>query len=650
MTVSAPAHPQFPHLFRPFTIRDLTLRNRIAISGHHAGWNVTVGGMPSDELAAYIEERAKGGVALFVIGSTCPVAGYDWIENVSDAVIPHFQNMADAGHRHGTAVFAQLCHRGYFPLPGPPRVSPVPRAASIGPSSRGGVRYQPSRDELQSLVAAHGQAARRALEGGLDGVELHAHEFFLAAQMISPVWNTRADDYGGSFENRMRWLRETLRAMRRDSDPNFVVGVRLKADDMLPGGMHREDYAQVLRILEAENLVDYVNLTGGDAHHHHGPMPRPEGEWLDLIAYQRAQTNLPLMHAGRLSTPELAERALRENIVDIAVMTKNHIADAHFARKVFENRQADIRFCTRCLQACHGQLERMSCVYNPVTSREREWAQLVPAQTKKRVVIVGAGPAGMEAALTLAGRGHEPIVLERASRVGGQVWAGASSPLRTNWARIGEFYQRQAAKNEWEVRLNCDATPAQILSLQPDAVIVATGSRPDQFCIEGGAPALNATEVVAGQPEGARRVLIFDTEGFSRALVAADALSARGIQVEFLTSHQSVFPIMDQHMRDEMVSQLLARGVKFHPAYAPIYWTSERQILARDMQTGAEQLFNEIDALVATVGSTSENQLARELRPLLLEQNIALHVIGDANRPQTLQHATYQGARLGREL
>jgi 2,4-dienoyl-CoA reductase-like NADH-dependent reductase (Old Yellow Enzyme family)/thioredoxin reductase len=644
--MSSSTHAVFPHLFQPFQLKNVTLRNRVAISGHFAGWYVGPGGLPSDELAAYIEERAKGGIGLFVIGSNVPVPRYDWIENTGDAIIPRYHVMAEAGHRHGAKVFAQLCHPGFFPLPGPPRVQPAPRARSTQPVSRGPVRYTPSTDELRAIIAAHGAAAERVAAGGLDGVELHAHEFFLHAQMLSPVWNERVDEYGGSFDNRLRFLIETLAAMREAVGTGFVVGVRLKAADMLEGGMGVEDYLQALRRLEELRLIDYVNLSGGDAHFHHGPMPRPEGEWLDLIKPHRAATSAAIMHAGRLSTPELAERALAAGVIDIAVMTKSHIADAQFTRKVFEGRLDDIRFCTRCLQSCHGNISKMTCVYNPVTSREKEWADLKPSSVRRRVLVVGAGPAGMEAALTAALRGHEVTVFEQADRVGGQIWTGAGSPLRRAWARIAEFYQRQARKGLFEVRLGTQATVDNVLAHAPDAVVIATGSTPNRLELPDGPAALTVHEVIVGAADMARRVVLFDREGFSRPLVAADYLSARGIEVDFVTSLLQVCPAVEGHMLDEMIQQLRARGVRFWSGLNLVRWVREDCLLARDVQTAEEQLFDDVTKVVATIGSTSNTGLADALRAHGLE----LYVIGDANIPQTVEQATYQGGLIGRKL
>jgi thioredoxin reductase len=392
--------------------------------------------------------------------------------------------------------------------------------------------------------------------------------------------------------------------------------------------------------------VDYLVFTGGDGRFHHGPMPRPDGEWLPLVREMRAVTGLTLMHAGRITTPDMAEDVLAENCVDLVCMTKTHICDPHFTRKVFEGRLDDIRYCTRCLQVCHGKMDQMSCVYNPFTKRELEWGDLKPAPRQRTVVIVGAGPAGMEAAWNAGMRGHRVIVFEQTDRVGGQIWVGAASPLRANWARIAEFYTRQSRKGLFEVRLNTVATPEAIEALRPEVVIIATGSVPTRLEITGGKQALTIHELVANGESGAKRAVVFDREGFNRAMVAADLLSSRGVAVEFVTPLDTVGPRIEGMMADEMIHRLTDRGVMFRPGRDLVRWEDDGMVRFRTVESGVEESLPNVDLVVGLVGSISRSSLADTLRCRVAE----LHIIGDAREPRTVEEATFEGAALGRSV
>ncbi|MCX6366508.1 MAG: FAD-dependent oxidoreductase [Armatimonadetes bacterium] len=627
----------FPRLFSPWTVRGVTIKNRVVISGHFAGWWVD-GGLPSAAFESYIEERAKGGVGLFVIGATSPMPGSGWMQNVSDEIIPRYAALADAGHRHGMKVFAQLCHPGFHPLPGVPIFGPIPSTPPTGPRGKSAPRKVPSITELQGLIEAHAAAAGRAAAGNVDGLELHAHESFLHSQMLNPMWNTRTDEYGG-FAGGERFLRETLIAMRKAIGESLPLGVRVKLDDMEQRGNTPEVYRGLVQRLEADGLVDYVITTGGDARFHHGPTPRPEGEWLPLAAELRKVTKLPLLHAGRIVTAQQAEDALAAGWLDAVCMTKAHICDPHHAKKAQEGRLDDIRYCTRCLQSCHGAMDRMTCVYNPLTSREAipGWSELIPAERKKRVVVVGAGPAGMEAALTAHARGHEVIVLERSAAIGGQVLLAASSPLRKPWARIAQYYQRQASK--LDVRLSTNATPESILALHPDCVIVATGSKPNNL-----PGTLTVQDVLEGGARYSQRIVIFDNEGTNRALTACDFLLAQGKEVHFVTSLPRIQGTGDSMLLDEFLQHFRKQNVQFYPGFdlvSIIYG-----VVLRNVDTAEELVLDDIDLAVVAVGSTPDNSLTDLLRGKVTE----LYTIGDANIPQTVEAATYQGARIGRRV
>lgn len=640
-------HWEFPRLFRPFTLKDVTLRNRIAVSAHFAGWWVT-DGLPNEEFAAYIEERAKGGIGLFVIGATGPTydAGPDWIQNTSEAIIPRYRMLVEAGHRHGAKVFAQLIHTG-DPLPSPAtdRIRPGMQAQLL-PRARRRLRC-PDRSaaELRALAGKFGEAAARARAGDIDGLELHAHEGNMHAQFLSPIWNRRSDEYGGPLDNRMRFIVETLQAMRDAIGQEMPLGIRLKAHDQEKGGMATEDYVALIARLESKGLADYISLTAGDGGLHHGPLPRPDGEWLPLVLQIRRTTSLPIMHAGRITTPQMAEEALAGGMLDVVCMTKSHIADPHFSRKVQEGRLEDIRYCTRCLQSCIGNSEQMTCVYNPVTGRERTWATLKPAQQKKRVVIVGAGPAGMEAALVAHARGHEVTAFEKSGQVGGQALLAAASPMRRMFVRIAEFYQRQARKGEFEIRLSTQATPASIASIGPDAVIVATGCRPRTAQVPGGRETWTAPDALNRDLDGIERLLVVDRAGTMHALMLSDYLSALGLEVEYITPAARAASAIETMTREEMLARLQDRGVRFSVEQELVYW-DEGSALVRHSRFVEERALPGIDAVVISAGSEPVNDLALELRGIVPE----VHTIGDANVPRTVQEATLQGGLVGRML
>jgi 2,4-dienoyl-CoA reductase-like NADH-dependent reductase (Old Yellow Enzyme family)/thioredoxin reductase len=652
-------HPRFPHLFSPVTIAGCEIRNRVGISAHFAGWWAD-DGLPTEDFAAYVEERAKGGIGLFVVGATAVRydGGPTWLQNLDERIIPGYRMLAEAAQRHGTRLFAQLIHRGDHPLPGAPVIAPAPRTEALPPTRRMPVPPPRSIEDLRDIIQCFAQAASRAQEGGADGVEVHSHESFLHAQLLSPIWSRREDEFGGSLENRMRFLVETLQAIRAAVGPGYPLGVRLKADDMAAGGMGPEDYQEAVRRLEALGLVDYLSVTGGDGALHHGPFPRPDGEWLALAGALRAGTRLPLMHAGRITTPEMAEQAVAEGRLDLALLTKAHIADPHFTLKAFDGRLDEIRYCTRCLQSCIGKMEQMTCIYNPVTSREREWAELEPAARKKRVVVVGAGPAGMEAALTASQRGHEVIVLEQSGQVGGQVRYASRSPLRAMFGRIWEFYERQARRGLFEVRLNTTAALDTVLALHPDAVLIASGSVPRRAVIPA-APEVSALplidaaerdvltvhEALDGAADGAKRVVVADREGGMRALVAADYLSERGAAVDFVTPFPTLCPGVNAMTLEELHRWLRERGVRFSPAEDAAAWSGD-DLLLRNAFTAAERRLEQVDAVVVADGSESVNDLGLALRGRVEE----IHVIGDANLPKGVEEATYQGGRLGRLL
>ncbi|MAF11386.1 hypothetical protein CMK11_13130 [Candidatus Poribacteria bacterium] len=640
-------HPVYPRLFEPIDIGSVDLKNRVAISAHFAGWWVT-DGLPNEDFAAYIEERAKGGVGLFVVGATGPTydAAPDWMQNTSDAIIPRYRMLAEAGHRHGTKVFAQLIHTSdHVAGSGAERIRAGMRAQVVPHSRSRPSRPERSPAELREIAQAFGAAARRAVEGGIDGLELHAHEGFLHAQFLNPRVNRRTDHYGGSMAGRMRFTVETLEAMRNAIGSGVPLGVRLKADDLEQGGMAVAEYVDLVTRIEALGLVDYLSLTAGDGGLHHGPMARPDGEWLPLVASVKQAASLPIMHAGRITTPEMAEQALADGALDIVCMTKAHIADPHFTRKAREGERDRIRRCTRCLQSCIGAMEQMSCVYNPVTSRERQWAELAPAETVRRIVVAGAGPAGMEAAITAHARGHDVTVLEASQRVGGQVHLAASSPMRAMFSRIAEFYQREADRGDFTVTYGVHATAESIVAMQPDAVVVATGSVERRVTVPGGGPVGSVGDMLGASVAEGSCVLVVDRSGAMNALVLVDYLSDLGARVEYITAADRSCHAVEGMTREDMLRKLSERDVRWETQQTLAWWDGAVAVL-RHAVFAEERELRDVDAVVIADGADPVNELSSGLRGRVPE----LHTIGDANTPRTVHEATLQGGLIGRTL
>jgi len=361
----------------------------------------------------------------------------------------------------------------------------------------------------------------------------------------------------------------------------------------------------------------------------------------------KQSTSLPIFHAGRITTPEMAEEAISKGMLDVVFMTKSHIADPHILRKVQEGRFDDIRYCTRCLQKCVGDMENLTCVYNPVTSREKTWSELIPATKPKRVIVVGAGPAGMEAALVLHKRGHKVIVLEKSETVGGQVMLAASGNLHKLFIRIAEYYQRQADKGEFEIRYSTEAGKDSILALNPDTVIVATGSRQKNARIPGGREVWSVSEVLTMNLDNIRKVVLEDRTGTMHALIAADYLSMKGIDIEFITPEPRLSSgrEVEGMTREEYLSRLKQQGVKFYKEQHLTFWDHEMAII-RNNNFIEESVLKQVDAVVISAGGEAINNLSLQLMGSVPE----LYTIGDANLPRTVYEATLQGGLIGRTL
>lgn len=644
----------YPHIFSPLTIKGMTLRNRICSTGHMATW-MHHNGVPNDRCRAYFEERARGGIALVTLGATSVREGDHpaYFQNLDDRFIASYRTLSQAVHRHGAKFIAQFCPRGAQvhlsefcePMPSAPVARVVPGIIDTPMLASEHVASW-SAEDLEDLAACCGRAAWRARAGGADGVELHAHQHHLYSQFLSPACNRRDDGYGGDFAGRVRLLVDSLTAMRQAVGDDFVVGVRLKAHDMHPDGYEEQDCVRLIELLQSKGLIDYVSLTVGGAVHHTGSLYMPEAAQLERVARVRRAIDLPVIHAGGIVTPEVAEAALAEGCLDVVGITKGHFADAHFVNKLRAGRREEIRLCIRCQFCCDGGEGPVGCIYNPVTGRELEWGSTSPVPVRRRVVVVGAGPAGMEAAITASERDHEVIVLEKADRVGGQVNLAGAAPLRRGFATIAEYYQRQAASGRFEVRLGVEATQDEILAMNADAVILATGSEPVRTRTDGCEKRpLTVHEVLEGKADACQHVLIVDRDGHAPAFVAADHLSGAGVSVTVVSAMARAGADLGERDAAFLCNRLAEQGVAFIVGFDLVRVDGSRAML-RNIFTGSEQTVGPFDEIVVVAGSRPYNPLAAELEGKVPE----LHVIGAASASRFIFEATTDGTRIGHSI
>ncbi|MGH8180256.1 MAG: FAD-dependent oxidoreductase, partial [Steroidobacteraceae bacterium] len=501
-------------------------------------------------------ERAKAGIALTMTAGSATVSrdsppAFNNILLYKDEVVGWMKELADACHEQGAAVMIQITHlgrrtrwdRGYW-LP----------VVSSSHRREAAHRAFPKRIEdwdIQRIIAEYGDAAQRTQAAGFDGLELEAYGH-LMDQFWSPLTNDLNEPYGGSLENRMRFTFDVLTEIRKRVGPEFIVGIRYTADELLAGGLSREDGLEISRRLEASGRVDFLNVIRGHIDTDPGltdviPIQgMPSAPHLDFAGEIRARIGLPTFHAARIQDVATARHAIAAGKLDMVGMTRAHMADPHIVRKIREGREADIRPCvgaTYCLDRIY-QGGSAYCIHNAATGRELTMPhEIVPAATKRRVVILGAGPAGLEAARVAAERGHEVVVLEAASEPGGQVRLAARSRRRSEMIGIIDWRVSQCMARGVRFRFDVWAEADDVIAERPDVVVVATGGLPHVEVLDSGNELLvSSWDIISGSVAPRPDVLLFDDAGDHVGLQAAEVIAAAGCRVEIMTPDRCFAP------------------------------------------------------------------------------------------------------------
>ena len=621
---------QFDALLKPFTLKGVTFRNRIMSTSHAPGYAKE--GKPQERYQAYHAEKAKGGLGLTMFGGVTTVAvdspafEYNQISAADDSVIPYFQQLADRVHRHGAKLAVQLSHIGRkarWDLE--PWLPPIAPSRVREPFHR--VHPKAMEDwDIRRVVKSYGQAARRAKEGGLDGFEFQCAFQNLIDCFWSPVANKRADKYGGSLPNRARFSLEVLEEARAQVGPDFLIGIRMSGDEFLEGGMSHRDCLKVAEMLAKSGMVDFFDVIGGGMYDSWGlsrsmaTMPMPVAPYLSLASAFKAELGVTVFHGQRVTDMANANRAIAEGHVDMVAMTRGHIADPYIARKLTEGRPEDIRECVGagyCIDRLFMGGEAL-CIQNAATGRETKMPHIIPKSgAKKKVVVVGAGPGGLEAARVSAERGHDVVLFERDDRTGGQINIAAKGPTRESLSGIVRWLDRQVHKLGVDVRLNTEATAAIVLAEAPDFVVIATGGDPGIGEFGGRELAVSTWDVLNGKAQPGERVLVYDDDGRQAASSAAEYLLGKGAQVEIVTPERHTSTDTGPLNYPYHLRAFYEKGAILTPdaRLAKIYREGNRLIAVLKNVFSDQEEEREIDQVVAEHGTLPREELYLELVP-----------------------------------
>ncbi len=655
----------FEHLLKPIDLGAMRVRNRVMCTTHGPR-------LVGQRYLAYLEARAQAGVGLFGLPAGTGVSDYpagpglfrpenardsdailpnpvsaEGIRYFDEMMIPSLRAQGEAIHRHGALCVGQLHQPGAARhtnnLQGPAAPSEIPDDYEHT------VPHTLDEEEIAVLLEAYGHAARRIKQAGLDGVEIHAAHGYLIQQFLSPHTNHRTDRWGGSLENRMRFLNEAIASVKQAVGPDYPVGLRTTGDELAEGSLTSHDYQQILS--QVAGKVAYISvvvgfysgLRDGLAVPYCAPWYVAAGPAVPAAAAIKQAVDVPVIVTGRITEPEHAERIIAEGSADMVGMVRALIADHEFVKKVMENRPGDIR---RCIggNECHYPNTTASCAVNPLAGREEELA-IVPARSKRRVVVIGGGPSGMEAALGAALRGHDVALYEKGPALGGQIGILALDPNRPDLNGYINHQRTRLEEAGVALNLGVDVTADMVAGLNADAVIVATGSRPYVPPVPGidGTHVVTANQVLAGEvPVGERVVVVGGLEDHLAPPTMADLLAGQGKQVELLTELMTMGVGIEPSTLNVLVKRLLVKGVALSTLTA-LRAVEETAAVGVNIFSRIERRID-VDTVVLACGSRASDGLGRALKGRVKE----LHMVGDCRVPRRMMQAVLEGARVSR--
>ena len=663
-------------LLQPFRLKNLTLRNRIMSTSHACG--LEEGGMPRDRYQTYHEEKAKGGIGLTMFGGSSNVS----IDSPSvmpqlnigvDEIIPHLQKFSERIHAQGAGIMCQITHLGGRGEFNKGAMLPTLAPSVIRETLHRSIAKEIDAHDIARIIADYARAAIRCKEGGLDGIECIAAAH-LIGQFLSPERNFRTDGYGGSVQNRCRFGLEVFEAIREAVGDDFLIGLRFIVDEGNKEGLGFEESLEIAEIFQAAGHLDFFNASYGRMDTYASisidcmpGMASPDAPWLAKAAAFKAAVKLPVIHASRISDVATARHAIREGLIDLVGMTRAHFADPQIVNKIIAGEEETIRPCVGATH-CMSPL-RPTCLHNPATGHDRTLKQVIdPAEQKRRVAVIGAGPAGLEAARVCAERGHKVTLFEAAPRLGGQVLLAAKAHWRKSMLGIVEWRIGEVERLGVDIRLNTYVEADSIEALGADLVIVATGGIPNTDWLSGAEYLTSAWDLLDGTAQPADNVLVVDGTGRHVAMTVADVCHKAGATVQFATVDDTL--VAEQAYAERVIWRKWAREIRLPvmTEEALVGVRKEGNALVATLRSEltdeeteirtAQVVFDygtaPVDAVFSDLREKSRNQGVTQLEALVegkaqgaaLTDGFELHRIGDVVASRNIHAAIIDALRL----
>ena len=673
-------------LLEPFQLKHLKIRNRVFTSAHEPAYSVE--GMPTDRYRLYHEERAKGGVGLTMTAGSAVVAEdsapvFGNLHAYDDAIVPWIQRLTDGVHEHGAACMIQLTHLGRRSIWSHDNWLPVVAPTSLREPAHRAIPKEAEDWDIERIIRKFADAAERMQAGGMDGIEIESYGH-LFDQFYSPTTNFREDEFGGSLENRLRFSTRVLEAMRERVGPEFILGLRMSIDEVVPEGLDYNAGIEILKEFEATGLIDFVNVIRGlvatDAQLSnvipiHG---MPAAPHLDFAGLVKENTGLAVLHASKIDDVATARYAIQEGKVDLVGMTRAHMADPHIVLKVIEEREEQIRPCvgaTFCLDGIYENGEAL-CVHNAATGREAIMPhKVLPAEKHRKIIVIGAGPAGLEAARVAGERGHEVTVFEAMPKAGGQIALTVRNKRRQDFQGVVDWRLAELDRLGVEIIYDHIAEQEDISALNPDVVIVATGGLPQMPPLEKGAElAVTSWDVLSGEviPQG--NVLLYDDNGTHSALSTAEIIAQSGADLEIVTPERTLGVEIGgvNHVPYARTFNETETRVTLNQRVMSASKENDRLVIELGSDHSSHRSTREVDYLVVDHGTLPNADLYLELKSLSCNQgeidhnallngqpqpcfedeqeSFALYRIGDAVANRNIHAAIYDALRLMKDI